>query len=870
MIAMEMMCTAVMKQQIEQEFAAFCQRNPVLAKELAGPLAECLPEEQLVLKFYYSTMPYSDAVNYPLETFLDYARHSIFLWQNSPFVKQLPPAIFWNYVVHYRVNTEEILPCRNAFYSEINSQIRAESVTETVLAINYWCAGEVTYQTTDERCASALTVFRTGIGRCGEESVFAVQVLRSAGIPARQIYAPWWAHCDDNHAWVEVWIDGEWKFLGACEPEAVLNQGWFTGAASRAILVQSRAFMPWEWEDQPEQEPIISRQGCVKILNQTARYAKTARINIKVRDQKGNWLAGAEIKLGIFNYAAFAESMIATTDQNGCYQIETGLGSIRIFACWQGLSARCDITVTDQQEVILTLQSTADSLKQEQMQEYDCIAPADGNPEAALLSDHQQELAQQRLEKSSAHRKQKEDGLAAQAAAAELALLFEDTKHQESATAVAELSRGNSSQLKAFLSAAGDIQERNLRLKLLGMLPVKDMLDVRAEVLTAHFQAAYQYRELFNAETFIAGIANPRIWWEPLYCWRVEILQMLTTEQIKRWQQAPKEVMAYVDQQITECDQFESPTLVVRPDKCLKYGVGNRRSKAILAVAILRTIGIPARLNPVDSNVEYYCNGRYHSSSDKMPPRCQLRIEFSSGVQWSYLENWSIAYYDQQSNYFKQLALDKMAPDQPRQLILMLLPGSYRITTANRLPNGNVMAKEWDFLLEEQGAFVSVDLRQAAVTDMFVKVPLPLFSLLDSNNNSRAVRDFAAETCSLLVWLKERAEPTEHILNELYEHHQVFGQLPLQVILVLPKAVSELSPTLAKVRKVLPKSKLWYAKDEHTAEKVARKMYVDPGKMPLLVLMDKRGNGIYGTSGYNVGTGAMLIKLVQIWHEAEK
>lgn len=87
-----------------------------------------------------------------------------------------------------------------------------------------------------------MTAYRSGKGRCGEESVFAVTVFRSLGIPARQVYAPLWSHCDDNHAWVEVYVNGEWRFLGACEPEPILDHGWFVRAASRAMLIHTRAF----------------------------------------------------------------------------------------------------------------------------------------------------------------------------------------------------------------------------------------------------------------------------------------------------------------------------------------------------------------------------------------------------------------------------------------------------------------------------------------------------------------------------------------------------------------------------------------------------------------------------------------------------
>ncbi|MEG0578620.1 MAG: transglutaminase-like domain-containing protein, partial [Niameybacter sp.] len=92
------------------------------------------------------------------------------------------------------------------------------------------------------RTTCPLTTLRNAYGRCGEESVLGVAAFRSVGIPARQAYTPRWAHCDDNHAWVEVWTDGEWHFLGACEPEATLDSGWFQLSASRGMLIQSKVF----------------------------------------------------------------------------------------------------------------------------------------------------------------------------------------------------------------------------------------------------------------------------------------------------------------------------------------------------------------------------------------------------------------------------------------------------------------------------------------------------------------------------------------------------------------------------------------------------------------------------------------------------
>lgn len=115
-----------------------------------------------------------------------------------------------------------------------------------------------------------------------EESVFTVTALRSAGIPARQVYSPRWAHCDDNHAWVEVYVNGGWHFLGACEPEEVLDKGWFTNASSRAMI----PFIPGRFSDYGA-DGTGYREDCMEevlcaVLQCDIRLAKT-------RDWKSRW-----------------------------------------------------------------------------------------------------------------------------------------------------------------------------------------------------------------------------------------------------------------------------------------------------------------------------------------------------------------------------------------------------------------------------------------------------------------------------------------------------------------------------------------------------------------------------------------------------
>ena len=118
-----------------------------------------LPEaEAAAMHYLYASMPYSDIGNYPVETFLDFARHGVWLYKQNTYVRELPEELFLQYVLYHRVNEEEIRPCRSLFYQELKDQIEGKDAEKTALEVNYWCAGEVSYEAGDDRTLSALSV----------------------------------------------------------------------------------------------------------------------------------------------------------------------------------------------------------------------------------------------------------------------------------------------------------------------------------------------------------------------------------------------------------------------------------------------------------------------------------------------------------------------------------------------------------------------------------------------------------------------------------------------------------------------------------------------------------------------------------------
>ena len=238
--------------------------------------------EHEALQFLYAYMPLADITDYSGDFHLMSVRAARRAVREMPWGKTVPEALFRHFVLPVRVNNEPLDSARVVFYEELKPRVQGKSMYDAVLEVNHWCHEKAVYQPSDARTSSPLATVRTAYGRCGEESTFLVAALRSIGIPARQVYTPRWAHTDDNHAWVEAWADGKWYFLGACEPEPVLNLGWFNDPAARGMLMHTKVFGRYEGP-----EDVMSRTPGYTEINVIDNYAPTARATVKVTDEAG-------------------------------------------------------------------------------------------------------------------------------------------------------------------------------------------------------------------------------------------------------------------------------------------------------------------------------------------------------------------------------------------------------------------------------------------------------------------------------------------------------------------------------------------------------------------------------------------------------
>ncbi|MGL4347158.1 MAG: transglutaminase-like domain-containing protein, partial [Chitinophagaceae bacterium] len=288
-------------------------------------------EQREALQFLYAYMPLGDITDYSGEYFIENINYAFKAREEMPWGQSIPELEFRHFVLPIRVNNENIDSSRKVFYEALKDRVKNLSLHDAVLEVNHWCHEKVVYAPSDSRTSSPLSSMKTASGRCGEESTFTVAALRAVGIPARQVYTPRWAHTDDNHAWVEAWIDNKWYFLGACEPEPVLNLGWFNAPASRGMLMHTKVFGRYKGtEEIMYQTPIYTE---INVIN---NYAPTAKSTITILDTNGNFVSDAKVEFKVYNYAEFYTVATKKSDAQGKTFLTAGKGDMLVWASKNG------------------------------------------------------------------------------------------------------------------------------------------------------------------------------------------------------------------------------------------------------------------------------------------------------------------------------------------------------------------------------------------------------------------------------------------------------------------------------------------------------------------------------------------------------
>lgn len=787
------------------------------------------PPKQRAIEFLRTHLPESDLSHYEEDLFLRFIDHALALRKSAPWCAALDEELFLHYVLFPRVNDEDLSFHRAVFHNALWDRIASlPTTTEKVLEVNRWCHEMASYEMQDDRTASPLTVWRCGSGRCGEESTFLVSALRSVGIAARQVYSPRWAHCDDNHAWVEALCDGQWRFLGACEPEPFLDRGWFNSPASRALLVHSRVF---GGASHPLHGEKIGTEGAVTWFNQTSRYALTRRRMLRA-EIDGRGASGAVILIQVLNEASFHTIATLTADARGEAQIELGSGDFHVLARCGAYACECSSGADD--VIILPLEIPA--LCETNWREVDFAAPLDAPRNSAPLDKEQKQHRAAVLADGRAKRE------------ARMAAMFPTGAENTPCADLLRAARGNAAEIEAFLSADSDPR----REAMLRSLSKKDLRDVTVSVLESHLRSLPPRGNL-PEDIYNNFVLCPRIEIEPLTAWREKLANVLHTL-------SPADPIALYHALRAEIELSSANTyanLVLPPVRAWQARRCDGRSFRILYVALLRTAGIPARLRPLDEGPEYYYGGEWLN----VERSCTATLRIAADSTAVYRQNWTISRW---TDGEWVLLCPETGMGTGGTLSLRLPDGCYRLITSVRMPNGNQFSAVREIVLHPgEHKETSLYFRSYELSDLLRRQCLPAMSAVTLDGDEVANICCTGSHATLLLWLEEGGEPTEHILNELLAVRDTLSSAPFQTYFLLRSREAMQQRTLAHALEQLPFVSVLLDDWAFDLEMTARHLTCNPDTPPLAVVCDRDGNAVYGMSGYSVGAVEMLLRVAE-------
>lgn len=803
--------------------------------------------EQECMKFLYEYMPLSDIADYDPELFLQFCRHSLWVKENMPWGDIIDKNDFLNNVLQFRVNNEDIEFYSSRFYEELAPRIKGMTMEEAAIEVNYWCFEKATYQSTDSRTGSPFTVINNAYGRCGEESTFVVAALRSVGIPARQCYTPRWCHCDDNHAWVEVYTEKGWRFLGACEPENKLNHGWFRLPASKAMLIHSRVLSTCCAD-----EVITKQTERMTEINVLSHYAKTKKITVSIVDENDCPVQDATVRFEVVNYCEFYPIAQLKTDVQGNVTFVTGLGDLMIYAHKGNSFTYEKMDVSSKEHISLVLKDK--TYMPTGTERWTMVPPIGGIQEEIPYTEEEIAAQKRRNDNAIDKRRNFEETFFGETTSKEEARKYPIL--QEEISDCLMKARGNHKEILTFLDNTPE-DKLYWKVKMLGALPQKDISDVLATELEEHFTYSIKYKDDYEENIFVEFVMNPRIWIEKIRKYRREIMEFFTEEQLRYFREEPLELRKWINSNFRLIDDKEYSNLCTSIKGMIRVRGGNKISHKIFFVAVLRSLGVPARIEKSDGKLAYHKNGKwnYIYEDNKIDKKEFGKLILTGDNNVEYYKNYTVSRFE--NGCYKTLDLDEIEWVD-NEVEYDLEEGYYRVITANRQHDeSNKVRVVHCEITRDHSTDVPLIFEKGCNEKK--QVPVKDYSLINKNKEKDSLHNLM-DTDNIVCFIRPGEEPTEHLLNEFMELKEKYHKLSGDVILLINNEDGYDDKTLMKACKELPELKV-FIESSFELDDIYAGLGMKDCRLPLVLITHKE-NAVYGWCGYQVGIGQLLIESI--------
>ncbi len=817
--------------------------------------SELSVEKREALEFLYAYMPLSDLADYDGDFFLGQVDAAFDARDYFDWGKKIPDDIFRHFVLVYRVNNENLDTARQVFFDELKDRVKGLTMEQAVLEVNHWCHEKVTYRGTDGRTSSPLALAKTSWGRCGEESTFTTAALRAVGIPARQCYTPRWVHTDDNHAWVEAWVDGKWHYIGACEPEPELDVAWFSAPVKRAMMVHTNVFGLYNG---PEEKNV--QTDLYSVINLLGNYTETRNVKVKVVDEGGKAVDGATVKFNVYNYAEFYPIASAQTKADGAASIVSGMGDIFIWAN-KGDVYGYGKSDAKSGEITITLNNTTPG-------DFDESIVMEAPKEQSIKELLEDKIAEnaKRLAHEDSIRNAYMSTFVSEAEVRKFAL--DNKLNPDKTWNYLSKSQGNWQDIMTFLK---DNKDNSFLYSFLESLNDKDLRDTPHSYLSDHITTDVGKQQR-NADQYAKYVLSPRIALELIRPWRKFFKKELSEEFVQKSRSDIQNVIDFVRNNIKIDDSQNYFNCPMSPRGVYELKVADKQSRNIFFVALCRSMDIVSRVDPVTSRPQYlnveknqWVDVNFEKPVVDQPKATISFVNNNSNiVKPGYYTHFTIARFD--NGNFVTLDYENQIKGLPAKIEVDA--GYYRLMIGSRANDGSVTIDTRYFGIKEKEAkTMEIKLPEVEGRVQVQGIVDPNTVVVLNDGSKKTIKELTNKKGLVICFADPDKEPTKHILQDLPAVQQSIEEWGGGILFAVPD--DKLSKAFdASVFLGLPKQSVWMTDNGRTLlNTVAGALQIEfSNNFPLVIYLSTNGGILYSSQGYRIGIGENILKTI----EAEK
>ncbi len=649
-----------------------------------------------------------DRKNFNEENFLKHLESIKENLTRLPWGKDISEGLILNYVIPPRVSQEPIENFTVIYKDTLYDLVKdCKTINEAILRINEWCFSRIEYRPTDPWDQSALATLKRGFGRCEEMTILFMKALRTVGIPVRYVYTPWWSFTESNHAWVEVWTEDGWKFLGSAEPTD-FNFGWFRESARRAAMVQSVVF--GEAKSLSKGESVLLKRKNYSVLNITSNYTEPFTLIVEVKDL-GKPAKDVSFSINVWNYSAFVP-VFSCTLNTGYGVFDLGRTDLLLFARKGKKIAYAFVKpISDTVKVSLDL----------------CPGPF---PNVSLW------LRTKRVEPDTEKPIYNPNIDSLIALRREIHSCFEfpyrDSVADSTLLKIFEYSRGNWPSLWDFYKSHPDKAD-DLKYYLSKFYP-KDLVMMDTAGLYEELLYLDSARVISSTppDLFDSLVVPSRVFHEEFSLWRRTLFNTYRKVflEVRSFNEEKKveKFLKWTLRNIKRKNEREFLKPFQSPLQTLSLRAGSDREIYVFIVAVLRTFGIPAKLKDTYDGVEYWMEEwkefTFERKGTKQVEKYEVELSFVMGdaivsKDMEYYYNYSIQRFE---SFPERLDLEPIKEDSV--IKLKLEPGRYYLVYGFRNIFGDAYIKTKRFSMPDNRIIkvdVSYPVEQLSQGDLIVR-----------------------------------------------------------------------------------------------------------------------------------------------------